>query len=78
MNLNYFKKKFNKEKILVTGHTGIKGTYLISFLHLFGAKILGISHKEYKNFRDLNHLSFIGRKRFSEIISIELNKKIKL
>ena len=31
-----------------------------------------------KNFRDLNHLSFIGRKRFSEIISIELNKKIKL
>jgi len=42
MNLNYFKKKFNKEKILVTGHTGFKGTYLISFLHLFGAKILEI------------------------------------
>ena len=33
---------------------------------------------ENTNFRDLNHLSFIGRKRFSEILSIELNKKIKL
>ena len=73
MKLNYFKKKFNKEKILVTGHTGFKGTYLISFLHLFGAKILGISHKEYKNFRDLKMKSKIK----SKIFNLDQKKKLK-
>lgn len=39
MNFNVFKNK----KILITGHTGFKGSWLTLCLKLFGAKILGIS-----------------------------------
>ncbi len=39
-------KIFNKKKILITGHTGFKGSWLTLCLKLFGAQILGVS----KNF----------------------------
>ena len=39
MNYDYFKGK----KILVTGHTGFKGSWLVAWLHLLKAEILGIS-----------------------------------
>ena len=32
-------KIFNKKKILITGHTGFKGSWLTLCLKLFGAKI---------------------------------------
>ena len=34
---------FNNKKIIITGHTGFKGTWLTLWLYLSGAKILGIS-----------------------------------
>ena len=40
MNL---KKIFNNKRVLVTGHTGFKGSWLISWLNILGAKVLGIS-----------------------------------
>jgi len=43
--MNYL-KIFKNKKILITGHTGFKGSWLTICLKLFGAKILGIS----KNF----------------------------
>ena len=36
---NYFKNK----KIIVTGHTGFKGSWLTYWLYLMGAKVIGIS-----------------------------------
>ena len=39
MNLNSFKNK----KILITGHTGFKGSWLLLSLQKLGGKILGIS-----------------------------------
>ena len=39
MNLNLFKDK----KILITGHTGFKGSWLLLSLQKLGGKILGIS-----------------------------------
>ena len=36
---NYFKKK----KILITGHTGFKGSWLSLWLYLLGAKVIGVS-----------------------------------
>tara|TARA_Y100000389_G_scaffold205018_1_gene262029 strand:- start:4042 stop:5115 length:1074 start_codon:yes stop_codon:yes gene_type:complete len=60
-NLNYFRNK----KVLITGHTGFKGSWLVFWLNLYGAKIVGISkniptnpsnfvankiHKKCKNF----------------------------
>jgi CDP-glucose 4,6-dehydratase len=39
-NLNSF---FYKKKILITGHTGFKGSWLILWLKNYDAKIFGIS-----------------------------------
>ena len=39
-NKNIFKNK----KIIVTGHTGFKGSWLVAWLTLLGAKVTGISN----------------------------------
>ena len=39
MDLNKFKNK----KVLVTGHTGFKGSWLCSWLSSLGSKVIGIS-----------------------------------
>lgn len=44
-NNNFWKGK----KVLVTGHTGFKGTWLTIWLHKLGAKVIGYSLKEYPN-----------------------------
>jgi len=41
--LNYFKKIFNKKKILVTGHTGFQGGWLSTWLIMLGADLYGFS-----------------------------------
>ena len=33
------KKHFNKKKVLITGHTGFKGSWLTLWLHNYGAKL---------------------------------------
>ena len=40
-----FKQLFKNKKILVTGHTGFKGSWLSAWLHLLGAEVHGISLK---------------------------------
>lgn len=39
-------KKFRNKKVLITGHTGFKGSWLSAIFLLFGAKVYGIS-KDY-------------------------------
>ena len=39
-----FKKIFYKKKIIITGHTGFKGSWLTLWLQSYGAKIYGISN----------------------------------
>ena len=45
MNKNFqnLKKTFYKKKVLITGHTGFKGSWLTLWLLSFGAKVYGIS-----------------------------------
>ena len=38
-----FQKKFKNKKVLVTGHTGFKGSWLTCWLMLLGAKVIGLS-----------------------------------
>ena len=38
-------KKFKNKKIIVTGHTGFKGSWLSLWLYLCGAKVLGLSNE---------------------------------
>ncbi len=40
-----FLKIFKNKRVLITGHTGFKGSWLTLWLHLNGAKILGLSDK---------------------------------
>ncbi len=39
-------KYFNKKKIIITGHTGFKGSWLTLWLSKLGANILGLSDRE--------------------------------
>ena len=43
MQKNY-KKLFKNKKIIVTGHTGFKGTWLSAWLVKLGAKVTGVSN----------------------------------
>jgi CDP-glucose 4,6-dehydratase len=57
MNLTKF---FNKKKILITGHTGFKGSWLINWLSRYNVKILGIG----LNPKDkLNLFKYINKKK---------------
>ena len=41
-----FLKSFKSKKIIITGHTGFKGSWLSFILFLFGAKVYGISDRK--------------------------------
>ena len=48
--MNYFNKSkfykiFNGKNILITGHTGFKGSWLTVWLKLLGANVIGFSDK---------------------------------
>lgn len=71
MNYSFFKNK----KVLVTGHTGFKGSWLVSWLNLLGAKVAGISldpdHK-------LNHFDFLPKNTVYKDIRLDLRNEKKL
>jgi CDP-glucose 4,6-dehydratase len=39
----HFETSFRDARVLVTGHTGFKGAWLSQWLHLLGAKVMGVS-----------------------------------
>ena len=43
------KKFFNNKKVLITGHTGFKGSWLTLWLNYMGAKVMGISFDAVSN-----------------------------
>jgi len=47
MVINY--KFWENKKVLITGHTGFKGSWLCIYLYFLGAKIIGYSLKPNKN-----------------------------
>jgi len=48
---------FNQKKILVTGHTGFKGSWLVSWLKIIGANVSGISLPPRSKNDHINYLS---------------------
>ena len=44
MKNNNLKRIFSKKRVLITGHTGFKGSWISVLLSFFGANILGISN----------------------------------
>jgi len=59
---NYFLKSYKNLKVLVTGSTGFKGAWLVNWLILLGAKVVGVGLKPEKDSIIFN--------------SLELNRKI--
>ncbi len=57
MNL---KKFYNKKKILITGHTGFKGSWLVHWLSRYNVKIMGIGLKPDN---ELNLFKFLNKKK---------------
>jgi len=50
-------KNFNNKKVLITGHTGFKGSWLTMWLNILGARVVGISN----NFpSSLNHYKLLN------------------
>lgn len=45
IKFNQLRKKFSGKKVLVTGHTGFKGSWLALMLKFLGAKVIGVSDK---------------------------------
>ena len=76
---NNFKLKkniFYNKKVLITGHTGFKGSWLSLWMHKLGAKVIGIS-------KDIptkpSHFLSIGLNKFikNKIIDIQNKKQLR-
>ena len=52
-------KIFKNKKVVITGHNGFKGSWLTIWLHLLGAKVIGISLKDHNQ---NNHFNLIKKK----------------
>ena len=42
--MSILKKNFKGKKVLITGHTGFKGSWLTVWLQILGAKVIGVSN----------------------------------
>ena len=61
MNTDIFGNFYKGKRVLVTGHTGFKGSWLSIWLHSLGAKVIGVGLDPYSD-RDNFVLSGIGDK----------------
>ena len=63
-------KQFKNKRVIITGHTGFKGSWLAIWMHLLGAKVIGISNKVPTN---PSHYKYLQMK--SKIKNIKLDIK---
>jgi CDP-glucose 4,6-dehydratase len=61
MSINNFNSVFKGKRVLVTGHTGFKGSWLSIWLYEMGAEVVGVGLDPYSD-RDNYVLSGIGKK----------------
>ena len=69
-------KKFKNKKVIITGHTGFKGSWLSLWLHLSGAKVMGLSNEILTKPSHFASLKF-GKKIISKKVDICNLKKTK-
>ena len=61
MNIDIFNNFYRRKRVLITGHTGFKGSWLSIWLHELGAEVIGVGLNPYSE-RDNFVLSGIGEK----------------
>lgn len=77
MEIDIFNDAFRGKRILVTGHTGFKGSWLSIWLHEMGAEVVGVGRAPYSE-KDNFVLSGIGNKIKADIrADIRDGKKMK-
>lgn len=64
--IDLFDNFFRGKRVLVTGHTGFKGSWLSIWLHELGAEVVGVSQEPFTN-RDNFVLSGIGNKMMADL-----------
>lgn len=68
-------KYYNKCKVLVTGHTGFKGSWLTNWLNLLGAEVYGISLPEEENNLHYKKLKLNNKSSYIDIRDFDSLKK---
>jgi Nucleoside-diphosphate-sugar epimerases len=72
LNTNFWSGK----KVLVTGHTGFKGAWLVVFLKHLGCNVSGVSDKKYEGIYKLSNISNLLDEEYFIDLSEEDNEKI--
>ena len=72
------KKNFfwNNKTVLVTGHTGFKGSWLCFYLNYLGCNVIGYSLKTNKNHKLFSILNIKDKLKFNLFSNIENKKKL--
>lgn len=66
MNVDIFDNFYKGKRVLITGHTGFKGSWLSIWLNALGAEVVGVSKEPYTE-RDNYVLSDVGNKITADI-----------
>ena len=79
-----FKNIYKSKKILLTGHTGFKGSWMTKWLLHLGAEVVGISNKRmagqelilrFMAFQILEDTQFKNMGNFLDLAMVELDQK---
>ena len=62
MSIDIFNNFYKGKRVLVTGHTGFKGSWLSIWLHELGAEVVGVAKDPYSEKDNLEYAEAEGIK----------------